>query len=84
MNTGFLLASLNNTATFLFWASFVAFLVFTCHGIVFYNHAFWVMIVSLVVCFLTPNIEERKEFFGAAGNTKETAKTDNQQPQVDN
>ena len=70
---GFFLASVNNTASSLFWASLVAFLVFTVHGIVFYKHAFWVMVVSLILSFATPNKEERAEFFkAAAANTSES------------
>jgi len=69
---GFIIASLNNTATYLFWAAFVAFLVLCTHGIVFYRYAFWVMVISLAVCFLTPNKEETERFFSAAAEQVES------------
>ena len=59
----FLLASLNNTASYVSLLSFIAFLVLLCHGIAFYKHAFWIMVVALIIAFLTPNTKEYKKFF---------------------
>jgi hypothetical protein len=68
----FVIASVNNAATYLFWASFIAFLVFTVHGIALYKPAFWVMVVSLVIATATPNKEERAEFFKTAAEKVES------------
>lgn len=69
MNSYFV-AVLNNVASYVFILAFIAFLVFAVHGIIFYKYAFIIMIIAGIVGAVTPNKEERQEFFGATKSEK--------------
>lgn len=60
---GFIIVSLNNTATYLFWVSFISFLIFITNENILYKHAFFIMIISLIICSFTPNKNEYRKFF---------------------
>jgi len=72
----FWMASLNNTASVLFLVAAFAFIMFSIHGIIFYKHALIIAIIAGLISFLTPNKEEREEFFKAKGtDTQHTTNT---------
>ena len=64
-------AVLNNIASYVFILAFIAFLVFAVHSIIYYKHAFIIMIIAGIIGAVTPNKEEREEFFKVKENKTE-------------
>ncbi|MCK9429351.1 MAG: hypothetical protein M0R17_05065 [Candidatus Omnitrophica bacterium] len=60
----FLILSLNNTATIVFYLSFISFVLFILNDKSFWKESLIVFIISLIICLFTPNsIEEQALFF---------------------
>jgi len=73
-------AVLNNVASYVFILAFIAFLVFAVHSIIYYKHAFIIMVIAGIIGAITPNKEEREEFFKAKGSAVQQPTSEVQKP----